>query len=342
MITPESMQELQRLLLTKQPSGSASSITPDVGSITPLSPYEMDRINSQQFSRDPVIANMQKLGRGIKNFLVPQNTLDAMMMGILPLKAAKGITPSLKKAENMGLDIKNPAYHGSGADITSFRLPSTKTGQTRTADTGIFFSSSPRVASSFGNKNRKGGASIYPVFTKSKDYLQIIPTEKGMLWSELKVNKLNVTFPNGEVKKASEVFNLSPDLIISTDDLSRLAKGVNNKGLIIKDIVDIGIGTTSRFSDATNYLNKIGYRSALPSRTLEDQTINAKIPKEIMDKAFEYASKIREKPSDITVVFDPSTIRSTFAKFDPKKASSSNILAGVGGLSLLSTNQNKE
>tara|TARA_R100000951_G_scaffold84264_1_gene71999 strand:+ start:46 stop:1074 length:1029 start_codon:yes stop_codon:yes gene_type:complete len=341
MITPESMQELQRLLLTKQPSGSASSITPDVGSITPLSPYEMDRINSQQFSRDPVIANMQKLGRGIKDFLVPQNTLDAMMMGIVPLKVAKGITPSLKKAKEMGFDIKNPAYHGSSADITSFKLPSTKTGQIRTADTGIFFSSSPRVASSYSNTN-KSGSSIYPVFTKSKDYLQINPTKKGMNWDQLEVNKLNVTFPNGEVKKASEVFNLSPNEILSTDDLSRLAKGVNNKGLIIKDIVDVGPGTASRFNDATNYLNKMGYRSALPQRTLEDQTINAKIPKEIMDKAYEYASKIREKPSDITVVFDPSTIRSTFAKFDPTKASSSNLLAGVGGLSLLATNQNKE
>lgn len=90
-MTPESMQELQRLLLTKQPSGSANPVTPDVGSITPVSPYEMQKINRKQFSRDPVIANMQKLGRGIKDFLVPQTPTDIALSGIAPAKLAKGL-----------------------------------------------------------------------------------------------------------------------------------------------------------------------------------------------------------------------------------------------------------
>jgi hypothetical protein len=88
VITPESMQELQRLLLTKQPLGSANPITPDVGSITPVSPYEMQKINRRQFSRDPVIANMQKLGRGIKDFLVPKTPLETLSM-IPAVKVAK-------------------------------------------------------------------------------------------------------------------------------------------------------------------------------------------------------------------------------------------------------------
>jgi len=41
------------------------------------------------------------------------------------------------------------------------------------------------------------------------------------------------------------------------------------------------------------------------------------------------------KVGDETVIFDPKNIRSVDAKFDPKKINSSNLLAGVGGLSLL-------
>ena len=37
------------------------------------------------------------------------------------------------------------------------------------------------------------------------------------------------------------------------------------------------------------------------------------------------------QPSDIYAVFDPKNIRSRFAKFDPSKKDSANILAGVGG-----------
>tara|TARA_R100000951_G_scaffold27474_1_gene23370 strand:+ start:84 stop:1061 length:978 start_codon:yes stop_codon:yes gene_type:complete len=105
-MTPESMQELQRLLLTRQPRGAVGSTTPDVGSITPISPFEMQRINSQQFSRDPVIANMQKLGRGIKDFLIPQTPTDIALSGIAPAKLAKGLfktdyiyTPTFKNKQ---------------------------------------------------------------------------------------------------------------------------------------------------------------------------------------------------------------------------------------------------
>ena len=47
------------------------------------------------------------------------------------------------------------------------------------------------------------------------------------------------------------------------------------------------------------------------------------------------------KVGDETVIFDPKNIRSVDAKFDPKKTSSSNLLAGVGGLSLLATDKDK-
>lgn len=327
-MTPETQKMLMDVLKVQPQSVAA-----------PLSPFEQFELERSQLSNDPVVANLQRLGRGIKGFLVPETPLDIALAGVAPAKAVKGsldIAKRLENAKKMGFDIDNPVYHGSGADIKSFRLPSKETGQTRTADTGIFFSDSPRVASSYNKiTSDTVGPSVYPVVTKNKDYLKIKPTEKGMLWSQLEVNKLNVEFPDGKVKKVSEVFNLDPDLIITTDELAKLAKQVNNKGLIIKDVVDSGIGNTSRFIDATDYLNKLGYRAVLPERGLEAKRINAKIPQEKMDEAMRYAAEMMEKPSDITVAFDPTTVRSIFAKFDPKKKGSADILAGASGLSLL-------
>lgn len=93
-MTPESLQELQRILLTQQPKGAVGFATPDVGSITPMSPYEAIQAQRSQLSPDPVISKFQRLGRGIKGLLVPETNLDIALMGMTPvktIKAAKGL-----------------------------------------------------------------------------------------------------------------------------------------------------------------------------------------------------------------------------------------------------------
>jgi len=90
-MTPESLQELQRLLLTKQPRGSVGSTTPDVGSITPMSPYEAIQAQRSQPSSDPVIANIQRLGRGVRDFFVPETPLDIALTAFAPAKVTKGL-----------------------------------------------------------------------------------------------------------------------------------------------------------------------------------------------------------------------------------------------------------
>lgn len=90
-MTPESLQELQRLLLTKQPRGAVGSTTPDVGSITPMSPYEAIQSQRSQPSSDPVISNVQRLGRGVRDFFVPETPLDIALSAFAPVKATKGL-----------------------------------------------------------------------------------------------------------------------------------------------------------------------------------------------------------------------------------------------------------
>lgn len=105
-MTPESLQELQRLLLTRQPQKSSGSVTSDVGSITPLSPYEAIQAQKSQLSPDPVVANIQKLGRGVRDFFVPETPLDIALTAFAPAKVTKGLlkpeylyTPSFKNKQ---------------------------------------------------------------------------------------------------------------------------------------------------------------------------------------------------------------------------------------------------
>jgi len=94
---PSSQQELMRMLLPKEP---------DLGSIEPISPLEFQEAQRQQLSSDPVLANIQKLGRAAKSLIVPETPLDALMAAP-PLKAGRGLlktteyafTPSFKNAQ---------------------------------------------------------------------------------------------------------------------------------------------------------------------------------------------------------------------------------------------------
>jgi len=96
-MTPESLQELQRILLTKQPRGAVGSTTPDVGSITPMSPYEAIQAQKSQLSSDPVIANLQKFGRGIKGLLTPETPVEILSMMSPPVKGVKPVATEVLK-----------------------------------------------------------------------------------------------------------------------------------------------------------------------------------------------------------------------------------------------------
>jgi hypothetical protein len=78
---PKTQQDLMRMLLPKEP---------DVGTIEPISPLEFQEAQRQQLSSDPVLANIQKLGRAAKSFIVPETPIDSLMAAP-PLKAGKGL-----------------------------------------------------------------------------------------------------------------------------------------------------------------------------------------------------------------------------------------------------------
>ncbi len=248
--------------------------------------------------------------------------------------------PRMLRAAEQGFDVDNIYYHGTGAfnpdnpalsgePISEFLLPSRDRGQTKTAGTGVFFSSSPRVAETY-TKQREV---MYPVYLNKKEYLKIKPSSKGQLWSNIEVDDLVVEYPNGTTRMAVDVFDdLDPKTMTDTDQLSFLARQAGHKGLIIEGVRDIGMTQVGRYRDMANYLKSRGYDSRLPtSGSEEDYLINKKIPEEVLRDAKKYADDLMEQDSDIVVSFDPSTVRSVNAQFldDPD---SPPLLRSEGGI----------
>ena len=232
--------------------------------------------------------------------------------------------PRMLRAAEQGFDVDNIYYHGTGAfnpdnpalsgePISEFLLPSRDRGQTKTAGTGVFFSSSPRVAETY-TKQREV---MYPVYLNKKEYLKIKPSSKGQLWSNIEVDDLVVEYPDGTTRMAVDVFDdLDPKTMTDTDQLSFLARQAGHKGLIIEGVRDIGMTQVGRYRDMANYLKSRGYDSRLPtSGSEEDYLINKKIPEEVFRDAKKYADDLMEQDSDIVVSFDPSTVRSVNAQF---------------------------
>lgn len=56
----------------------------------PLSPADLIEIERSRLSNDPVVANLQKFGRGVRGLLEPETPLDYLSMVSPPAKLLKG------------------------------------------------------------------------------------------------------------------------------------------------------------------------------------------------------------------------------------------------------------
>lgn len=241
-----------------------------------------------------------------------------------------------KRAKKQGFDVDTVYYHGADADITEFRMPSRETGQTKTVGTGVFMSSSPDTASSFAKAHSR---TVYPVYLNKSDFLTVRPPEKGQTWGDLSVEGMTVELPDGTTKPANEVFDLE-DISTDTDELARQARNQGRKGIIFKDIVDVGMGGSGEYRHVNKYLQDRGYDVSLPLGTTKESFEKEQaVPREVMRAARLYAKEKVFQPADTVVSFDPANIRSVNAEFDPENLGSRDILASglvtAGGIAAM-------
>ena len=241
------------------------------------------------------------------------------------------------RAKKQGFDVDTVYYHGADADIYEFRMPSRETGQTKTVGTGVFMSSSPDTASSFAKAHSQ---TVYPVYLNKSDFVTVRPPEKGQPWGDLSVEGMTVELPDGTTKPANEVFDLE-GISTDTDELARQARNQGRKGIIFKDIVDVGMGGSGEYRHVNKYLQDRGYDVSLPLGTTKESFEKEQaVPREVMRAARLYAKEKVFQPADTVVSFDPANIRSVNAEFDPEAGWSDDILASglvtAGGIAALS------
>lgn len=91
------------------------------GIAAPLTPMDLEKIKRQQYSPDPVIANLQKLGRGIKDFIVPDTPIETLGFLGAPAKAAATVGSGLLKRDALQ-DLKNILEDKKLTDLQKYKL----------------------------------------------------------------------------------------------------------------------------------------------------------------------------------------------------------------------------
>ena len=369
-LTPESQKALMAMLKVKQPESIAAPIQPKIGTNPLTEAYynyiEGDPLAQQVSGGDP----LKKLLRFASEFVPGINTelaqrrgdkvgealsyLDALGAASLPIKAGA----RLQRAKDMGFDIENPVYHGTHADnIKEFDDKFIGNRDEGFFGRGHYFTDNYGEASYYGpnvgeyytkgklldlsqtkeNSNFKLlDKDYFKFWTKELDKLDMLdePTKKGLKT----INKIddyvdnNVKFIRADDNRGNEgiaayVKNPSQygqDKIYSNFGLADKETAIRSLKENIIDETQYKSDLRKIFPDTENILYSLSDYIRVGGKGAEELTKQAK-------KAGYDGIKV----GDETVIFDPKNIRSVDAKFDPKKINSSNLLAGVGGLSLL-------
>ena len=373
-LTPESQRALMAMLKVKQPESIAAPIQPKIGTNPLTEAYynyiEGDPLAQQVSGGDP----LKKLLRFASEFVPGINTelaqrrgdkvgealsyLDALGAASLPIKAGANVATRLQRAKDMGFDIENPVYHGTHADnIKEFDNKFIGNRDEGFFGRGHYFTDNYGEASYYGpnvgeyytkgklldlsqtkeNSNFKLlDKDYFKFWTKELDKLDMLdePTKKGLKT----INKIddyvdnNVKFIRADDNRGNEgiaayVKNPSQygqDKIYSNFGLADKETAIRSLKENIIDETQYKSDLRKIFPDTENILYSLSDYIRVGGKGAEELTKQAK-------KAGYDGIKV----GDETVIFDPKNIRSVDAKFDPKKINSSNLLAGVGGLSLL-------
>ena len=211
-----------------------------------------------------------------------------------------------QRAKALGYDI--PVYHGTNAEIEAFNTQ----GKGKTAGAGAFLTTNPTAAETYVSSS--GGGNILPLLLKKDEFLT--GSAKGRNWADIYTNELNAKV--GKKKYTPEELGLDVNSATSTDELGTIAKDLNLKGALIKNVKDLGPNT--HVMRAKEYLfEKYGIT---PDETWSN----------VSGKQWAEAQKAMKKfyesqKGDIYAIQDPSLIRSKFAAFDPKRVKEADILA---------------
>ena len=205
-MTPETQKMLMDTLRVSQPQSIAA----------PLSPFEQIEAQRGLLSTDPVVANLQKLGRGVRSLLEPQSPIDYASMAVPFGKA--------------GTMITKPVYHATDKVFDTFKKSKGKRGM------GVSFAVDPNNAKVYGANLKELDISKAKLwdFRNKKDVDKLIKEVSEQHKKALKnpYDKKSISFgPYGisDVKKGIRDGNA---LFLELDDVSNAIKKLRYDGHI--------------------------------------------------------------------------------------------------------------
>jgi hypothetical protein len=241
---------------------------------------------------DPLEAIPDLLGAG---------PIGAVLGGMAIKKGAKKVSGELAerlaRAKSLGFDTSKKQFHGTAESFSEFNPNLKGSGAGATSEGyGAYFSNKPEIASGYApNIEQKAGGNVVPVYLKKGTYI-------------------NQTEPVLKNDRAlfEDIIKAAPDW-----EESIVNYGDENPKKALKIALD-SLMQNDRKIEALHDIANVMYQGSL-------------------DKWGEELSKrgimgFSDPEKGITVVPDPKNIRSIFANFDPEKASSRNISAGLSTL----------
>jgi hypothetical protein len=250
----------------------------------------------------------------VANEVAQKNAVD--MLGLPPDNTA------MDRAKAMGFNVENPVYHGTNYDIQRMNVQ----GKGKTSGAGAFLTNNPIVAETYVSGIGTPGGNIMPLLLKDKDLLTT--NARGKNWNDIYTNQLSVR--QGNKKYTLDDLELDKNSATTTDELGMIAGNLGKKGIVIKNVKDVGMN--SHIFRAKEYLKeKYG---VYPNEDWSN------ISGKQFDEARNYLDKLyKSQKSDVTAVQDPTLLRSRFAAFDPARANESDLLAAGIPIGLLGSTQ---
>ena len=288
--------------------------------------------------------------------------------------AGIGESPNIKKAKDMGFDTDKPLFHGTHAeDLKEFDPAKFGRRDQGFYGKGVYLSSQKDEATMYGPnvgeyyaKGKILELSDYSELSrllgpKSNDFTD--PTEAYKIWAG-KLDKIDALPPiqknaYQDFLKAEKYFEENLKMIPTSKVTSGPAKGQTiyqgkikdpdyDNDIVVDDIFDKSELKEMFLIEAESSYKFRGLKDMEKNLSRFVRDLDQKESYEGVDNVADFISKKAKKAGYTginagteTVVFDPKNIRLTKAKFDPSKSDSANLLAGVGGVTILANQPEK-
>jgi hypothetical protein len=231
----------------------------------------------------------------------PESVSQRIASGELPMDSAS----VAKRADEQG--YSDTMYHGSKSDFKEIDPEMSGSEHGMSTDTGFWVSESPDLASTYAGGVVDNNPLIYPIRVKQGDQLEV--DLGGSSWQDIDTDSRVIN--NGDDYGSIESWD---DSIFDTNELAFMAKDAGADSLKMRNVVDPGDDANVH----VELMRMFPELEKMPSGSRERREFMRNITDEEWQEAKRIGNERAYKPATNVVTFDPNSVRSPNAAFDPQ------------------------